>query len=57
MNTNTKKYYQLPLIERVILDSDISLTLDSSNSPLGDPEAMFFNAESLSSEPSGFEII
>jgi hypothetical protein len=57
MNTNSKKTYQQPFVERVVLDSAISLTLDSSSTPMGDPEAMFLNTESLTSEPSGFQVL
>jgi hypothetical protein len=34
-----KKTYQDPHIQRVDLDSEISLNLQSSGSPMGDPEA------------------
>jgi len=49
MKTTTKKTYQLPQVTRVELDSDISLTLDSSMSPIGDPESM--SAGAFSSDP------
>lgn len=57
MNTIDKKPYQMPQVECVALDSDISLTLDSSGIPLGDPEAMFFSSESLTSDPFGMEVL
>lgn len=40
MKTTHKKTYQMPQVARVELDSEISLTLDSSLLPMGDPEAM-----------------
>jgi hypothetical protein len=43
MNTIHKKVYELPQVERILLDSDISLTLDSSMTPVGDPEALMQN--------------
>jgi hypothetical protein len=50
MKTTNKKTYQLPQVIRVELDSDISLTLDSSLVPIGDPESMMLN-ESLATDP------
>jgi|GEM_PF-3883246 len=40
MKTTDKKTYQFPQLTRVELDSDISLTLDSSMTPVEDPESM-----------------
>lgn len=57
MKTTNKKTYQLPQVTRVELDSDISLTLDSSMSPMGDPESMMLGTEALSSDPSGFGLL
>lgn len=48
MNTIIKKTYQEPQVTRVELDSDISLTLDSSMTPVGDPEALMSGSESMS---------
>jgi hypothetical protein len=54
---NEKKTYQLPLLQRIELDNDISLTLDSSATPIGDPESMMLGVESLTSDPTGFELL
>lgn len=53
MNTINKKTYQQPNLERISLDKEISLTLDSSLLPMGDPEAMIFGSETIMSEPLG----
>jgi hypothetical protein len=51
MKTTNKKTYQLPQVTRVELDSDISLTLDSSFQPVGDPESMMLSTDATT--PSG----
>jgi hypothetical protein len=48
MKTTNKKMYEMPQVTRVELDSDISLTLDSSMTPVGDPESLMSGSESLS---------
>jgi hypothetical protein len=57
MKTTDKNVYQAPQVSRVELDSAISLTLDSSATPIGDPESMMLGVESLSSDPNGFEVL
>lgn len=47
MKTINKKTYQMPEVARVELDSDISLTLDSANSPIVDPEVMMLDSDPL----------
>jgi hypothetical protein len=50
MKTTLKKPYEYPQVVRVELDSDISLTLDSSATPIGDPESMMLGTETLLSD-------
>jgi len=51
MNT-IKKNYLSPVVERVELDHEISLTLDSSMVPFGDPEIMgIMDVPVMSSDP------
>jgi hypothetical protein len=47
-----QKEYVSPQLERVQLDKEISLTLDSSLAPFGDPEAMM-TSPLMASEPIG----
>jgi len=56
MKNNNKKTYQSPIVDRVKLDNDISLTLDSASFPFGDPESMMLGTETLSSDPAGMEL-
>lgn len=45
-----KRLYETPLLERVELDTDISLVLASPGIP-GDPESMMFQTEFVLEEP------
>lgn len=45
---NNKRSYRCPSLERVVLDSDISLTLDSSLNPWGDPGMLVKGVEMAS---------
>jgi len=47
MKTTNKKPYEFPQVNRVELDNEISLTLDSSFQPVGDPESMMLNSGPL----------
>jgi len=49
MKTIDKAPYSLPQIHRIELDSEISLVLDSSMTPVGDPESMMSSDPLLSS--------
>jgi len=51
MKTIEKVAYSLPEIHRVKLDKEISLTLDSSMTPLEDPEIMMLNTDPLLLDP------
>jgi hypothetical protein len=51
MKTIKKVAYSLPEIHRVQLDKEISLTLDSSMTPIGDPEVMMLNSDPLLVDP------
>lgn len=51
MKTTNKKTYQEPQVARVELDSDISLTLDSSLTPVGDPESLMMGGDAMSPSP------
>jgi len=49
-----KKTYQLPQVSRVELDNEISLTLDSFVSPMGEPDALGMQSSEtffISSDP------
>lgn len=39
METTKKRIYKTPQVERIRLDNEISLVLQSDGSPFGDPEA------------------
>lgn len=51
MKTIEKLAYSLPEIHRVQLDKEISLTLDSSMTPIGDPESMMLSSDPLLADP------
>jgi hypothetical protein len=57
MKTTNKKTYLLPQVTRVELDSDISLTLDSSLTPMADPESLMMNNELMTPDPLSIGIL
>lgn len=57
MKTTNKKTYLLPQVTRVELDSDISLTLDSSLTPMVDPESLMMQNELMTPDPMSIGIL
>ncbi|MCX6308932.1 MAG: hypothetical protein NTY32_08955 [Bacteroidia bacterium] len=47
----TKKKYAVPSIEIIMLDNEISLTLDSNNPPWGPLESVLLQTPGLSNDP------
>ncbi len=51
METTKKRIYKSPQVERIRLDNEISLVLQSDVSPFGDPEANLQTKDSYDNDP------
>lgn len=51
METTQKRIYKTPQVERIRLDNEISLVLQSDVSPFGDPEANLQTKDSYDNDP------
>lgn len=50
-NINSKKNYQSPKIETIILDTEISLAMESNTNPNSEPNNWSYSGQTASTDP------